>query len=364
MAKIDPLNTLSFSPEAARPMSLESCNEWIRENEGSSPFGLNNYPRFIEELLIDSGSYKREEKAIWIYEQGSPEHYKTGIIALTEIEEDPDELIPLTEIDHNSPYENTQADDFITCAFYPSGRILQLIGDIKRSLPSVSLWEGTQRHRLWKVEDNRLSEELRSAFAQMNKTMLLNGEALLIQAKRKGWKQMPAYFIPYYDIEIESSHIYIPCKGRELTDGLLYLIKEYFNISELNRDELYRPIRQGNIGMYLRGRWHRLSPKKTLGMLSHIPDQIQFRDKILLEYFSDQNVYRYPDSEWSRLTRDLQGKTGYVAFSFKAPDRDQLLSRAGTGELFPTESIIIGPKILKGILRPAQFTELEERVES
>jgi len=349
MSSLKAFSALRYNTSNPHAASMDTYHNIISSLEGEHEASRNS-ASVILDMLVEKDTYRLENRGIWIHEQGNPEQYKTGIIALRETKVSQEALQMVEEhLAATKMADRLITGEAITCAYYPSAGLLQCINEIKKTSPTFSLTSGGIRHRFWKISDPQQLFALQTAFSFIPQVILLEGRDKLTRAISRGASDILTYYIPYYDMEISSPLLILPCQGKENIDALFKAIRPHYRIVELNRGENYCSKKEKGIGLFIRGKWHKLISKSAMADRDHIPAQISLEEKLIRPFFQHkERKYQLRDQTIS-IEKQMEAFKGSICFSLMDIDSATLLTMASSGRLFPAGSIHITPRLNPGL---------------
>lgn len=330
---------------------------------------------------ISAGSFVKEEKACYyLYEQVMEGRSQTGIVACASIDDYMDNVI--------RKHENTRADKEqdrinhvdicnmqtgpIFLAYRTNAVLRELTAEVKgrESLCDFVSEDGVG-HRVWVIGDEDMIRTIHQAFSEIPAIYIADGHHRCASAVKVGLKRRQEnpgftgqeefnYFLavlfPDEELRIMDYNRVVRDLNGYTTDEFMEKISENFVVEEAP-DSPYRPAQKGSYGMYLDGKWFRLTAKPHI--LSG--DAVDGLDVSLLQDHLLKPVLGIEDPKTDKRIDFVGGIRGLeelerrvrtdmrVAFSMYPTSIGELFAVADAGRLMPPKSTWFEPKLRSGL---------------
>lgn len=333
----------------------------------------------FEEALADKTFITDTDKTYYIYALTMDKRTQTGIVACASIDDYLNNVI--------KKHENTRADKEVdrithvdtlsaqTGPIFLAYRADSAINDaVKKTKDNKALYDFISpdgiRHQVWKMTDITLVENVRKAFEGIDSVYIADGHHRAASAVKVGLKRRqenPGYtgneeFNYFLSVLFPDEELMILPYNRVVKDlngytqeEFLNKIKEKFDIAE--SDKQVSPDKKGTFGMYLGGKWYKLTAHKDI--MSDDPvdglDVAVLQDNLLAPILGigDPKTDKRIDfvggirglSELEKRCRE----DCVVAFSMYATSIAELFAVADAGKLMPPKSTWFEPKLRSGL---------------
>lgn len=333
----------------------------------------------FEEALADKTFITDTDKTYYIYALTMDKRTQTGIVACASIDDYLNNVI--------KKHENTRADKEVdrithvdtlsaqTGPIFLAYRADSVINDaVKKTKENKALYDFISpdgiRHQVWKMTDITLVENVRKAFEGIDSVYIADGHHRAASAVKVGLKRRqenPGYtgneeFNYFLSVLFPDEELMILPYNRVVKDlngytqeEFLNKIKEKFDIAE--SDKQVSPDKKGTFGMYLGGKWYKLTAHKDI--MSYDPvdglDVAVLQDNLLAPVLGigDPKTDKRIDfvggirglSELEKRCRE----DCVVAFSMYATSIAELFAVADAGKLMPPKSTWFEPKLRSGL---------------
>ena len=240
----------------------------------------------FEEALADKTFITDTDKTYYIYALTMEKRTQTGIVACASIDDYLNNVI--------KKHENTRADKEVdrithvdtlsaqTGPIFLAYRADSVINDaVKKTKENKALYDFISpdgiRHQVWKMTDITLVENVRKAFEGIDSVYIADGHHRAASAVKVGLKRRqenPGYtgneeFNYFLSVLFPDEELMILPYNRVVKDlngytqeEFLNKIKEKFDIAE--SDKQVSPDKKGTFGMYLGGKWYKLTAHKDI----------------------------------------------------------------------------------------------------
>ena len=333
----------------------------------------------FEEALADKTFITDTDKTYYIYALTMDKRTQIGIVACASIDDYLNNVI--------KKHENTRADKEVdrithvdtlsaqTGPIFLAYRADSVINDaVKKTKENKALYDFISpdgiRHQVWKMTDITLVENVRKAFEGIDSVYIADGHHRAASAVKVGLKRRqenPGYtgneeFNYFLSVLFPDEELMILPYNRVVKDlngytqeEFLNKIKEKFDIAE--SDKQVSPDKKGTFGMYLGGKWYKLTAHKDI--MSDDPvdglDVAVLQDNLLAPVLgigdpkTDKRIdfvggIRGLSELEKRCREDCVG-----AFSMYATSIAELFAVADAGKLMPPKSTWFEPKLRSGL---------------
>ena len=333
----------------------------------------------FEEALADKTFITDTDKTYYIYALTMDKRTQTGIVACASIDDYLNNVI--------KKHENTRADKEVdrithvdtlsaqTGPIFLAYRADSVINDaVKKTKENKALYDFISpdgiRHQVWKMTDITLVENVRKAFEGIDSVYIADGHHRAASAVKVGLKRRrenPGYtgneeFNYFLSVLFPDEELMILPYNRVVKDlngytqeEFLNKIKEKFDIAE--SDKQVSPDKKGTFGMYLGGKWYKLTAHKDI--MSDDPvdglDVAVLQDNLLAPVLGighPKTDKRIDFVGGIRGLSELEKRCRedcVVAFSMYATSIAELFAVADAGKLMPPKSTWFEPKLRSGL---------------
>ena len=329
----------------------------------------------FEEALADKTFITDTDKTYYIYALTMDKRTQTGIVACASIDDYLNNVI--------KKHENTRADKEVdrithvdtlsaqTGPIFLAYRADSVINDaVKKTKENKALYDFISpdgiRHQVWKMTDITLVENVRKAFEGIDSVYIADGHHRAASAVKVGLKRRrenPGYtgneeFNYFLSVLFPDEELMILPYNRVVKDlngytqeEFLNKIKEKFDIAESDRQ--VSPDKKGTFGMYLGGKWYKLTAHKDIMS----DDPVDGLDVAVLQDNLLAPVLGIGDPKTDKRIDFVGGIRGLselekrcredcvVAFSMYATSIAELFAVADAGKLMPPKSTWFEPKL-------------------
>ena len=333
----------------------------------------------FEEALADKTFITDTDKTYYIYALTMDKRTQTGIVACASIDDYLNNVI--------KKHENTRADKEVdrithvdtlsaqTGPIFLAYRADSVINDaVKKTKENKALYDFISpdgiRHQVWKMTDITLVENVRKAFEGIDSVYIADGHHRAASAVKVGLKRRqenPGYtgneeFNYFLSVLFPDEELMILPYNRVVKDlngytqeEFLNKIKEKFDIAESDRQ--VSPDKKGTFGMYLGGKWYKLTAHKDIMS----DDPVDGLDVAVLQVNLLAPVLGIGDPKTDKRIDFVGGIRGLselekrcredcvVAFSMYATSIAELFAVADAGKLMPPKSTWFEPKLRSGL---------------
>ena len=333
----------------------------------------------FEEALADKIFITDTDKTYYIYALTMDKRTQTGIVACASIDDYLNNVI--------KKHENTRADKEVdrithvdtlsaqTGPIFLAYRADSVINDaVKKTKENKALYDFISpdgiRPQVWKMTEITLVENVRKAFEGIDSVYIADGHHRAASAVKVGLKRRqenPGYtgneeFNYFLSVLFPDEELMILPYNRVVKDlngytqeEFLNKIKEKFDIAE--SDKQVSPDKKGTFGMYLGGKWYKLTAHKDIMS----DDPVDGLDVAVLQDNLLAPVLGIGDPKTDKRIDFVGGIRGLselekrckedcvVAFSMYATSIAELFAVADAGKLMPPKSTWFEPKLRSGL---------------
>jgi len=377
----DVLNSEEARQRAAgRPWSfLHISKAEIDLPEATDPYDASVYARAALNLqaMIEQGILQRDDQACYyVYRLIMGEHTQTGLVAVASVADYDTNRIrkheftrPAKEDDRVRQIEALNAQTGpVLLAYKSQAGIDQLIQSVTTHTPDVDLKaDDGIAHTFWVVKDQAVIDELTAGFDGMEALYIADGHhrsaaaSRVAAALKAGSDDMSGYFLsvifPHRQMQILDYNRVVRDLNSLSVSELLENVATAFDVEE--QQAAVSPSRPGEFGMYLAGRWYRL----TINADRLSQDPVARLDVSLLAVNLLQPVLGISDPRTDPRIDFVGGIRGLgelekrvdsgemaVAFSLFPTSMEDLMAVADAGQVMPPKSTWFEPKLVDGLV--------------
>jgi len=366
-------NPLSF-------LHVEKSEIDLRKDRDTGVYGDEVYRKAkknLDKLIRDGVLIKDKKPCFYIYRQSVPGHTQYGIVGGVSTEEYDAGLIKKHELtmfdkeeDRTRHIDTVNAQTGLVFLVYRAAEgIDRIVADVVKEEPEYEFSaEDGVGHTVWVIDDEATIERIRREFSRVECLYIADGHhraasaaAVARRRREKGRTGEYDYFMatlfPDNQLRILDYNRVVKDLNGMSEAGFIERTREGFRVAEDYIDR--SPVRFHEFGMYLKGRWYRLTArdriyvgKSKIGQL----DVSILQDNILRPLLGIQ------DPRTDRRIKFVGGVRGMkelerlvdsgqfgVAFSMYPPTLSQLMDIADAGEIMPPKSTWFEPKLRSGI---------------
>ncbi|MFD2307494.1 DUF1015 domain-containing protein [Enterococcus termitis] len=349
--------------------------------ESLSPYDDQVYAKAASNLqafLQKQWLIQDEQPLLYLYELTMNGRAQTGLVTCTSINDYTDGKIkkheftrPEKEVDRIRHIEACDANTSPIFLTYRRNELIQqLMDDWKKSQTPVYDFTGFHEvsHRVWLIDDNKVIEQLVTAFAQNVPVLYIaDGHHRTESAVKVGQKKKESlsdasdtaeinYFLsvifPKEELEILDYNriLNVPIKA-----DFFERLEKKFTIVKAAKG---KPDQPKTFGMYLAGQWYQLTARETI--LSDDPvdglDVSLLQNHVFADIFDIQDVRTDKRIDFvggirgmDELEQAVDSGKWSVAFAVYPTTMDDLLNVADAGKIMPPKSTWFEPKLLSGL---------------
>jgi len=380
-------------------VSAQEARELVKENPRSFlhvvrseidlPPGVDVYDdpvyetakKNLDRLLSENILFQDSRSCFYIYRQKAGEHEQYGIVAGVSVDEYVSGRIKKHELtlavkegDRVKHITAVNAHTGPVLLFYRDrGSIDRIVGKIVPGRPEYDFTaDDGVSHTVWVVDDKQYIMALREEFLNVDSLYIADGHhraasAAAVAGMRKAENQshrgdeeynyIMAVLFPHNQLRIMGySRVIEDLNG--LSEGeFMDKVGEKFLIFSNFGDKL--PSQLHEFGMYLDGRWHKLTPKDDIYDKNDIAgalDVTLLQNNLLGPVLGINDPVRDDRIEFvggsagmGKLEELVDSGEFAVAFSLYPPTLTQMMNVADAGEVMPPKSTWFEPKLRSGI---------------
>jgi len=379
-----PYDVLSSAEARARakgkPWSfLHISKPEIDLDPGTDPYDRAVYAKAAENLqhMIKAGVLMREATDLYyVYRLTWRDRVQTGLAAVASVAHYKTNRIrrhelttPVKEDDRVRQIEAVNAETGPVMIAYPHAPDIDaLLADatLDGAAVDVTADDGV-RHQMWVVDDEPTIKALTHAFDALPAIYIADGHhrsaaAARVADARGGSTGSHGYFLsvifPHHQMTIlDYNRVIRDLNGRS-PEQLLAGLRAHFTVTE--SDQPARPAAAGEFGMFLAGRWYRLTIDRTLvpgsDPIGRLPVTLLARN-VLEPLFgiADQRTDKRIDFVGGarglvELARRVSSGEMAVAFALYPTQMTDLMAVADAGLIMPPKSTWFEPKLADGMV--------------
>jgi len=377
----DVLNSEEARQRAAgRPWSfLHISKAEIDLPEATDPFDVSVYDRASVNLqaMVEQGILQREDRACYyVYRLTMGDHTQTGLVAVASVADYDINRIrkheftrPAKEDDrvHQIEALNAQTGP-VLLAYKSQAGIDQLIESVTSNPPEYDLKaDDGIGHAFWVVKDPSVIDQLTAGFDRTEALYIADGHHRSAAASRvaaelnAGPDDMSGYFLsvifPHNQMQILDYNRVVKDLNDLSVNELLENVAASFEIRE--QQSAVSPSRSGEFGMYLAGRWYRLTIHAD--RLSQDPvarlDVSLLANNLLEPVLGISDPRTDPRIDFvggirglGELEKRVDSGEMAVAFSMFPTSMEDLMAVADANQVMPPKSTWFEPKLADGLV--------------
>jgi uncharacterized protein (DUF1015 family) len=340
-----------------------------------SPYDQAVYAKAAENLkrMIDARVLMRDAKpCYYVYRLNRRGHAQTGLACVASLADyarnrirKHEHTTPLKEDDRVRQIEAINAQTGPVMMGYPdAARIDALLMQAAAGTPQIDVTaDDGVRHQLWVISDDALIGKLTAAFDALPAIYIADGHhrsaaAARVAAGRKGDGYFLAVLFPEREMTIlDYNRVVKDLDGRTPEQFLAELRK---NFAVTASDKPVRPDAPNEYGMYLAGRWYKLTLRPELvpnnDPIGRLPIMLLARNLIepLLGITDPRTDKRIDFVGGARGLEGLKARVDSgdmaVAFALYPTQMHDLMAVADAGLIMPPKSTWFEPKLADGMV--------------
>jgi uncharacterized protein (DUF1015 family) len=333
--------------------------------------------------LIDQGILKEDDQpCFYLYARTMGDHTQYGIVGCASVQEYLNDTIKKHELTRKDKEDDRTKHVKVTNAHsgpifltYPSRREIDAIVDGIRKTPPVNNFGADDglRHQLWVIKDRSTIDRIVREFGKVKNLYVADGHHRSAAAARVGselarsnphhkgneeYNYFLAVIFPHNQLRImDYNRVVKDLNGRSV-EVFLTEVGRIFDAKE--SPSQFRPSKKGEYGMYLNGRWYRLTAPASMMSSS---DPVERLDVSILQKYLLAPVLQVDDPRTNKridfvggirglneLERRVDSGEVAVAFALFPTSIDELFAIADAGKTMPPKSTWFEPKLRDGMV--------------
>ncbi len=337
----------------------------------------------LDKMQADGVLVQDETPRFYIYRQLMWGRVQTGIVACTSIDDYSNNIIkkheftrPVKEQDRINNFDYCDANTApIFLTYRKNKEIDQIVNDwIKFHKPEYNfISEDDITHIVWQITSDEINAKIENIFKGVEYLYIADGHHRSASSVKVGLKRREAnpnytgseeynFFMsvifPDEDLFIMDYNRVIKDLNGLSVDDFKKLVSQKFDIAEADGSEPYKPTEKKSYGMYLEGKWYKLTAKSGI---FDPDDPVDRLDVSILQNNLLEPVLGIADPRTDNRIDFIGGIRGLeelekrcsedcvVAFSMYPTTMDDLLAIADAGEVMPPKSTWFEPKLRSGL---------------
>jgi uncharacterized protein (DUF1015 family) len=345
----------------------------------TDPFDPAVYAKAAENLrrMIAANILVRDDKpSYYVYRLTWRGHSQTGLVAVASLADYATNRIrrhelttPSKEDDRVRQIEAVNAQTGPVMIAYPTApHIDAMLAEAASGMATVDMTaEDGVRHELWVVNDDTRIDGLTRAVDSLPALYIADGHhrsaAAARVAKARGGEGLHSYFLtvlfPQQQMTILDYNRVLRDLNGFTPEQLLGKLREHYAVAPSNQPA--RPAATGELGMYLAGRWYRLTLRGDDAARS--TDPIERLPITLLSHNIIEPIFGIADPRTDKRIDFVGGARGLeelerlvssgamaVAFALYPTQMSDLMAVADAGKIMPPKSTWFEPKLADGMV--------------
>jgi uncharacterized protein (DUF1015 family) len=330
----------------------------------------------LKELLEKEQLWREETPGIYVYEVVHKTYRQTGIWALTSLDDYrkgairiheltfADSIRRLTSYRKNTGLEGSP----ILLAYPPDITVNRIIAETRKNNQKTTLGNQHGLHRIWKIEDQQVQQQLIDAFAHIPISYLADGhhriESSAILAEEQQLAGLPVFdqisslYMATDQLRIEEyDRVVIPIAAIDKA-GLFKQLEKHFDIQ--SSKQIVQSRATHCLGLYFAEKWYSLTAKPHTHInksAAAILDASILQETVLGPIFgiddpkTDQRLKcAGGEKAMEEIVTIIKANPNAIAFTLCPLSVEQLIAVADAGEILPPKSTWIVPKIPYALL--------------
>ncbi|AAK78003.1 uncharacterized protein (DUF1015 family) [Clostridium acetobutylicum] len=333
--------------------------------------------------MIKKGIFvKDNKKNLYIYRQIMNGRIQTGIVGCTSIDDYINGVIKKHEftlpskekdrINHVDYCNSNTGPIFLT--YRSNNRINEIVDEETKKKPVYDfISDDGISHIVWIINDDQAIKEIELLFGEIDALYIADGHHRAASAVKVGLKRRednPGYtgdeefnfflsvVFPDTDLTIMDYNRVVKDLNGMTVDKLVNNIKDKFEIEKVKNKEPYKPKKKHEFGMYVEGKWYRLTAKK--GTFNEL-DPVLSLDVSILQNNLLEPVLNINDPRENDRIEFIGGIRGLeelerrvntdmkIAFSMYPTTIQDLMGVADSNKVMPPKSTWFEPKLRSGL---------------
>jgi uncharacterized protein (DUF1015 family) len=363
-----------------RPLSfLHISKPEIDLDPAIDPYSRAVYDKAAENLdrMVASGAVIREQKpCYYVYRLTWRDRVQTGLAAVASLADYATNRIrrhelttPTKEDDRVRQIDAVNAQTGPVMMAYPDAPAIDaILANTAAGTPEVDVTtDDGVRHQLWIIGDDATIAALTKAFDALPAIYIADGHhrsaaAARVSQARNGRGDAHDHFLsvifPHHQMTILDYNRMVRDLNGRSPEAVLAALRERFTVTA--SDQPARPAASGEFGMFLAGRWYRLTIRPDLiptdDPIGRLPVTLLARNALEpLLGIKDQRTDKRIDfvggaRGLEELERRVRSGEMAVAFALYPTQMSDLMAVADSGGIMPPKSTWFEPKLADGML--------------
>jgi len=330
----------------------------------------------LHDLLEKDQLWQEQTPGIYVYELVHKTYRQTGIWALTSLEDYAKGAIRIHELTFADSVrrlknyrENTGLEGSpILLSYPPDITINRIIAETKSNNPAETLGNEHGLHRLWKIKDEGVQQQLIAAFTRVPTVYLADGHhriessaRLAAEQRLKGqpvYNSLSSLYMASDQLRIlEYDRVVIPLQQ---VDKIWLFEQLALNFDIKPSKQPVQPREAHCIGLYFNKKWYSLYAKPHTYIHKGAADNLDaaiLQELVLAPVFGIGDPKIDPrlkcaggEKAMEEIEAIIESHPGAIAFTICPLTVEQLIAVADADEILPPKSTWIVPKIPYGLL--------------
>ena len=344
----------------------------------TDPYDRSVYAKAAENLdrMVKAGVLTRDEKpSYYVYRQTWRDRTQTGLAAVASVADYTGNRVrkhelttPVKEDDRVRQIEAVNAQTGPVMIAYPAApQIDALLARAAAGAPAVDVTaDDGVRHQLWVIADDAAIAELTRAFDALPAIYIADGHhrsaaaARVAQARGKAGSHQDflSVIFPHHQMTILDYNRVLRDLNCHTPEKLLAALRERFTVEAA--DQPVRPAASGEFGMFLAGRWYKLTIRPDLvptqDPIGKMPITLLTRNVLepLFGIKDQRNDKRIDFIGGGRGLGELERRVASgemaAAFALYPTQMADLMAVADAGAIMPPKSTWFEPKLADGMV--------------
>lgn len=344
----------------------------------TDPYDRSVYAKAAENLdrMVKAGVLTRDEKpSYYVYRQTWRDRTQTGLAAVASVTDYISNRVrkhelttPVKEDDRVRQIEAVNAQTGPVMIAYPAApQIDALLARAAAGAAAVDVTaDDGARHQLWVIADDASIAELTRAFDALPAIYIADGHhrsaaaARVAQARGKtgSHQDFLSVIFPHHQMTILDYNRVLRDLNGHTPDQVLAALRERFTVEPA--EQPVRPAASGEFGMFLAGRWYKLTIRPDLvptrDPIGRLPITLLTRNVIeplfgIKDQRSDKRIdFIGGGRGLGELERRVASGEMAAAFALYPTQMDDLMAVADAGAIMPPKSTWFEPKLADGMV--------------
>ena len=345
--------------------------------------GSENLKRFITDGILQQDA----EERLYVYKQVMGDHEQVGLVAVASIDAYENNFIKKHEFTRpDKEYDRVHHMDALGAQVGPvfltykaESEINELIAQAMAAQPEYDfLADDGTHHTFWVITDSSLSKNIEAAFGKVDCLYVADGHHRSAAAQRvkhlyqdrnanhtgvESYNHFLVVLFPDAQMQILDYNRIVKdlngLSGQEFVAGLA----ENFDIEEVDNAEQAKPVNARQFGLYLDGRWSKISANEKLAASIDENDPVASLDVSIMQNIILTPLLGIKDQRLDKRVdfvggiRGLEGLEKRVdsgewqaAIALYPTSIESLMAIADADEVMPPKSTWFEPKLKSGLV--------------